>query len=147
MAPDPLASLVKVRKRACDEAQRSLVNALTQENRAEQASHGVELKIAQETEAATNVNGSDAMVEAFAAWLPAARHQLAHFQQVLLDRQAETMRCRAEVTASKTALEIVETLMAERRIAAQHAAEMIFARDLNEHSYRSEDDDGDLHAP
>lgn len=147
MANNPLTTLVKVRKRACDEAQRSLVSALTHEDRAEQASHSVERKIALETEAATDVNGSDAVVEAFAAWLPAARQQLAYFRQVLLDRQAETMRCRAELTACRTALETVETLVAERMAAIQRAVDLLYARDLEDRPARPPDDDDDLHAP
>ena len=147
MASDPLTTLVRVRKRACDEAQRSLVGALTYEDRAEQASHSVERKIALETEAAMDVNGSDAVVEAFAAWLPAARQQLAHFRQVLLDRQAETMRCRAELTACRTALETVETLVSERKAATQRAVDLLYARDLEDRPARPPDDDDDLPAP
>ena len=144
MPSDPLATLVKVRKRACDEAQRSLVDALTLEDRAEQANHQIERKIARETEAATDVNGSDAMVEAFAAWLPAARRELAQVQQLLLDRQAETMRCRAELTACRTAQETVELLVAERKAAAQRAIDLIYARDLEDRPPRSDLDDDEL---
>ena len=144
MPSDPLATLVKLRKRACDEAQRSLVDALTLEDRAEQANHQIERKIARETEAATDVNGSDAMVEAFAAWLPAARRELAQVQQLLLDRQAETMRCRAELTACRTAQETVETLVAERKAAAQRAVDLIYARDLEDRPTRSDLDDDEL---
>ena len=144
MPSDPLATLVKVRKRACDEAQRSLVVALTLEDRAEQANHQIERKIARETEAATDVNGSDAMVEAFAAWLPAARRELAQVQQVLLDRQAETMRCRAELTACRTAQETVELLVAERKAAAQRAVDLIYTRDLEDRPSGSDLDDDEL---
>ena len=133
MARDPLATLIKVRKLACDEAQRRLVDALTIENRAEQAAHRVERAIAQETEAATSIDGSDEMVEAFAAWLPEARRQLASAQQALLDRQAETVRTRVELTACRTALETVETLQRQRREAAQQAVDKLYERDLDDH--------------
>ena len=132
MARDPLATLIKVRKLACDEAQRRLIESLGLEDRAEQMSHRLERTIAQETLAATDVNGSDAMVEAFAAWLPGARQQLASARQVLLDRQAETMRSRAELTACRTALETVETLQKERREATQRAIDLVYARDLED---------------
>lgn len=138
MARDPLATLIKVRKLACDEAQRNLVEALTLEDRAEQLSHRVERTIAQEMQAATDVNGSDAMVEAFAAWLPGARQQLASARQALLDRQAETMRNRAELTACRTALEIVETLQKERKDATQRAIDLVYARDLEDRPLKSE---------
>lgn len=132
MARDPLVTLIKVRKLACDEAQRKLVESLALEDRAEQMSHRVERTIAQEMQAATDVNGSDAVVEAFAAWLPGARQQLASARQVLLDRQAETMRSRAELTACRTALETVETLQRERQEATQRAIDMVYARDLED---------------
>jgi putative NADH-flavin reductase len=138
MARDPLATLIKVRKLACDEAQRKLVEALALEDRAEQMSHRVERTIAQETQAATDVNGTDAMVEAFAAWLPSARQQLATARQALLDRQAETMRSRAELTACRTALETVETLQKERKDAAQRAIDLVYARDLEDRPIESE---------
>lgn len=132
MPREPLATLIKVRKLACDDAQRKLVASLALEDCAEQMSHRVQRSIAQEMQAASDVNGSDAMVEAFAAWLPAARQELAKAQQVLLDRQAETMRTRAELTACRTALETVETLNNERKDAAQRAIEMVYARDLED---------------
>lgn len=132
LARDPLATLIRVRKLACDEAQRKLIDSLASEDRAEQMSHRVERTIAQETRAATDVHGSDAMVEAFAAWLPAARQQLAHARQVLMDRQAETMRSRAELTACRTALETVETLQKERKDATQRAVDLVYARDLED---------------
>ena len=138
MARDPLTTLIKVRQLACDEAQRRLVEALAFEDRAEQMSHCVERTIAQETQAATDVNGSDAMVEAFAAWLPGARQRLATARQVLLDRQAETMRSRAELTACRTALETVETLQQERKDARQRAIDMVYARELEDRPLGSE---------
>lgn len=132
MAHDPLMTLIKVRKLACDEAQRKLVESLALEDRAEQMSHRVERTIAQEMQTATDVNGSDAMVEAFAAWLPGARQQLAIARQALLDRQAETMRSRAELSACRTALETVETLQKERKDAIQRTIDLVYARDLED---------------
>ena len=138
MARDPLETLIKLRKLACDEAQRNLVEALALEHRAEQMCHRVERTIAQEAEAATDVNGSDAVVEAFAAWLPGARKQLASARQVLQDRQVETMRSRAELTACRTALETVETLQKERKDAIQHAIDLVYARELEDRPLNSE---------
>lgn len=132
MARDPLATLIKVRKLACDEAQRKLVNALALEDRAERVSQQLERTIAEETMTATDINGSDAIVEAFAAWLPGARLHLTNARKLLLDRQAETMRSRAELTACRTALETVETLQAQRRDAAQRVIDLVYARDLED---------------
>lgn len=138
MTHDPLATLIKVRQRACDEAQRSLVEALALEDRAEQMSRTFERAIAEETQAATDVNGSDAMVEAFAAWLPGARQKLANARQLLADRQAETLRVRAELTACRTALETVETLQRERKDAAQRSIDLLYARELDDRPIRPE---------
>ena len=136
---DPLETLIKVRRRACDEAQRALVDALVLEDRAEHACQAIERKIAQETEAATDVNGSDAMVEAFVAWLPAARRDLAHSRHLLSGRQAETMRCRAELSACRTALETVETLVEHRKEAARRAVDLLYARDLEDRPPRRDE--------
>lgn len=145
MARDPLATLIKVRQLACDESQRKLVEALGLEDKAEQVSHRLELSIAQETEAATDIHGTDAMVEAFAAWLPVIRRQLASARQVLLDRQAETMRYRAELTVCKTALETVETLQKQRKDEALRMIDMVYARDLEDHPF--EPKNLDVNAP
>lgn len=147
MATDPLVTLIKLRKRVCDEAQRLLVDALAQEDLAEQASHFVERQIALETEAATDINGSDAMVEAFAAWLPKARHELALARQKLLDRQADTMRSRAELTACRTALETVETLQQQRKDTARRAIDLLYARDLEDRPARADNLDNDRSDP
>ena len=136
MARDPLATLIKVRQLACDESQGKLVEALGFEDKARQVCHRIELSIAQETEAATEIYGTDAMVEAFAAWLPEARRQLEAAQQVLLDRQAETMRRRAELTACKTALETVEELQKQRKDEARRVIDMVYARDLEDRPFK-----------
>lgn len=145
MARDPLATLIKVRQVACDESQRKLVEALVFEDKAEQESHRLELMIAQETEAATDIHGTDAMVEAFAAWLPEARRQVSSARQVLLDRQAETMRRRAELTACKTALETVETLQKQRQDEARRIIDLVYARDLEDRPFKR--DDSIINAP
>ena len=147
MAIDPLSTLIKVRKRACDEAQRLLVVSLAQEDRAEQASQRVERQIAQETEAATDINSSDAVVEAFAAWLPSARQNLTAARQKLMDRQADTMRSRAELTACRTALETVEALQQQRKEAAQRAIDLIYSRDLEDRPARKNDLDDEQPEP
>ncbi len=145
MARDPLATLIKVRQLACDESQGKLVETLAFEDKARQACHRLELSVAQETEAATDIHGTDAMVEAFAAWLPEARRQLEAARQVLLDRQAETMRRRAELTACKTALETVETLQKQRKDEARRVIDMVYARDLEDRPFKSEN--LDINAP
>ena len=115
MPRDTLSTLIKVRRLACDDAMRTLVVALDQESYASQAAHSIERAMAQETETAIDPASPDEIVEAFGRWLPVARRQLDAAQHALQDRQAETTRKRAELTACRTALESVETLHKNRR--------------------------------
>jgi flagellar biosynthesis chaperone FliJ len=132
LSRNALATLIRVRRVACDDAQRALVSALAAEARAQQLAHKVERAIARETEAASDTDSSDAMVEAFGAWLPGARRELEDARRALLSTQAEAMRARAELTASRTALESVEALQKQRYEAARQAAERNLQRELDD---------------
>ncbi len=132
MTRDPLITLIKVRRLASDEAQRQLVNALNEESRAERMVQETERVMAQEMETASDPNSSDAVVEAFGAWLGGARRQLETARRMLLDRQAETIRVRAELTATRTALESVEALQEQRRQEAQRAQDQRLQRELED---------------
>lgn len=132
MTRDPLITLIKVRRLASDEAQRQLVNALNEESRAERIVQETERVMAQEMETASDPNSSDAVVEAFGAWLGGARRQLETARRMLLDRQAETIRVRAELTATRTALESVEALQEQRRQEAQRAQDQRLQRELED---------------
>jgi len=132
MTRDPLITLIKVRRLASDEAQRQLVNALNEESRAERIVQETERVMAQEMETASDPNSSDAVVEAFGAWLGGARRQLETARRMLLDRQAETIRVRAELTATRTALESVEALQEQRRQGAQRAQDQRLQRELED---------------
>ena len=132
MPRDPLATLIKVRRLACDEAMRKLASALANEDKAERGAHEIERTIAEEMAAASHPDGSDAMVEAFGAWLPQARQQLEGARRVLADRQAETVRVRAELTACRTALESVEALQEQRRLATARAVERAEIREIED---------------
>ncbi len=140
MSHDTLTTLVKVRRLACDEAMRSLVQALDLESQALQSAHAIERAIAQETETASDLASPDAVVEAFGQWLLGARRQLDAATHTLQDRQAETTRKRAELTACRTALEIVETLQTERREAAAAARAQKLQRDLDDRPQRRHGD-------
>lgn len=143
MSRDPLATLIRVRRLACDDAQRQLVSAIAAEARAQELAHTVERAIARETQAASDCGSSDAMVEAFGAWLPGARRQLQDARRALLSTQAEAVRARAELTASRTALESVEALHGQRHQAARLAAERKFQRELDDRPRAgAESDDG-----
>lgn len=130
MKRDPLATLIKLRRRACDDAVRKLADALAQEDRVEREIRGLERTIAEETAAASSPDGSDAVVEAFGIWLVNARQQLHAHRRLLSDRRSEVARARAELTACRTALESVEALQQQRRAAADRARDSAEARDL-----------------
>ncbi len=132
MGRDTVATLIKVRRLACDEAKRQVVQALNEESRAERIVQETERVIAQEMETASDPNSSDAVVEAFGAWLGGARRQLETSRCKLLDRQAETIRVRADLTATRTALESVEALQEQRRQAAQRLQEQRLQRELDD---------------
>ncbi len=112
------------------------MTALAAEARAEQMAHAVELTVAEETEAAADPLGSDAIVEAFAAWLPGARQKLEETRRSLVNFQAETSRARAELTACRTALESVEALQQQRREEAKRARDRAFERELEDRPRR-----------
>jgi flagellar biosynthesis chaperone FliJ len=115
VAHDTLSVLIRLRQQACDDAQRQLVASLAAEGRAQAMADDAERAIASETEAALDLCGSDATVEAFAAWLPVARGRLEQALRGLETRRAETARARAGLAASRTALESVETLQQRRQ--------------------------------
>ena len=139
MPRDPLSALIKVRRLACDDAARQLAGALENEARAERGAHDIERTIAEEMAAASDPDGSDAVVEAFGAWLPRVRQQLDGARRVLADRQAETVRVRAELTACRTALESVETLREQRTAVARQAIERAETRELEDRPPRVAD--------
>lgn len=139
MPRDGLVTLIKVRRFACDEAMRKLATALADEDKAERGTHEIERTIAEEMAAASHPDGSDAMVEAFGAWLPRARQQLEGARRVLADRQAETVRLRAELTVCRTALESVETLQEQRLVAAKRVIERAQMREIEDRPPQARD--------
>ena len=76
--------------------------------------------------------GTDQLVEAFAAWLPGARHRAAQARAVHVRMEAEVGRLRAELQASRSALESIEALIAERRAAQAAEQARRWQRDLDE---------------
>ncbi|GAC1343953.1 MAG: hypothetical protein NVSMB18_20700 [Acetobacteraceae bacterium] len=132
MSRDPLTSLIRLRRAACDDAQRLLVSCLAAENQAQADATEADRIIARETQAATDLGGSDAVVEAFAAWLPSARRRLDDARRVLECLQAETARARAGLTACRTALESVEALQEQRSQITRMAQERHWQNELDD---------------
>ncbi|MBV8911790.1 MAG: hypothetical protein JOZ05_01985 [Acetobacteraceae bacterium] len=132
MARDPLTNLIRLRQRALDDAQRQLVACLTTEAHAQALADEAGRAIARETEAASDPSGSDAAVEAFAAWLPGARRKLEQARREVETLQADTARARAGVAACRTALESVETLQKQRQAQVRQARERRFQQELED---------------
>lgn len=121
MPRDPLSTLIRLRQRVLDEAQREVVSCLQVETEAQRLADEADRAIMREMEAASDPSGPDAAVEAFAAWLPGARRRVEEARREWATRQAETTRARANVAACRSALESVQTLQAERREAVAKA--------------------------
>ena len=114
MPHDALPALARVRRLAQDEALAALTRALDAEAAADAAAKRAEQEIAAETVAAAALEGGDSVVEAFAAWLPGARHRAAQARAACERAGAETARARAVLAMARAAAEAITTLIAER---------------------------------
>ncbi len=117
MPRSPLETVRWLRQRAVDDSRRSLAASLAAAAEADAAARAAELSIEREAERASDLSGDDNLVEAFAAWLPGAR-RLAVQARALQDRHETEAACRrAELAASRAALEAIEALLEQRRVA------------------------------
>jgi flagellar export protein FliJ len=136
MPHDPLKTLMRLRRQAVDEGRRNLATSLDAASAASDAVRRAELAIIKETDRASQPDGSDQLVEAFAAWLPGARTRVAQ-ALALQDRQeAEVARRRAELTACRAALEAIEQLRAARQSVEDEALAKREARQIDEAASR-----------
>ena len=119
MANDPLATVITIRRRAVDEMRGKLSTSLAAAATAHQEARDAERSIEEETLRAADPSGSDTLVEAFAAWLPGARDRAARACALQDRREADVARCRAELAASRIALESVEALVDLRHAEAR----------------------------
>ncbi len=114
MKHDPMVTVARIRRLARDEARQGLSRALAAEAAAIIRADDASRRIADEAAAASSLTGDDAMVEAFAAWLPGARQHAAATRTACERAGAEVSRMRAVLTLSRTAAEAVETLLVQR---------------------------------
>lgn len=115
MRIETLTTVARLRRLACDHAQRELAHGVVQEAAAEAAVKEANSCIERETALASDPEGDDAVVEAFAAWLPSARLRAIEVLAAHERAAAEVARLRAVLTASRSAAEAVEALLSERR--------------------------------
>jgi flagellar biosynthesis chaperone FliJ len=109
-----IQTVARLRRIALDDASQALSRALAAETVAAARADDAARQIAEEAAAASSLTGNDAMVEAFAAWLPGARQHAAETREACERAGAEVARLRAVLTASRAAYEAVETLLAQR---------------------------------
>lgn len=122
MPLDAIATVLRLRRTALDEARRGLAACLRDEDRAEAAARAAERAIQDETAAAGALAADDATMEAFAAWLPAARRRAEAAREMHERARADTARARAALTAARAAVEAAEALQADQtRIRAAEA--------------------------
>ena len=111
---DALATVMRIRKLAVDEAKRALAEALTLENTARQEAAAAEAQIGLEAEIAADLNTGDGAVEAFAAWLPVGRARAARARAAEEEAAVDVARARAGLSAARAAAEAADNLK-ERR--------------------------------
>ncbi len=120
MSHDPLETVLRLRRLAVDASQVALIAGIATATQANDAARAAERSIVDETHRASCPNGDDSLVEALAAWLPAARQRVAQARARHDDTEAEVARCRAELTACRTAFESIEALR-DRRLAERES--------------------------
>jgi hypothetical protein len=123
MARDPLLALVRVRRIALDASRRTLAQCLEAEDKAARARVEVEAAITAERLLAESLEGADSAVEAYAAWLPAARERLRAAVAAQERVAAETARARAAVMVARRTCEAAEDAQA-RWLAGERAARL-----------------------
>ncbi len=109
-----IQTVARLRRLALDDASQALSRALAAETAAAARADEATRQIAEEAAAASSLTGTDATVEAFAAWLPGARQHAAETREACERAGAEVARLRAVLTASRAACEAVEALLAQR---------------------------------
>ena len=114
MKHDALMTVARLRRLAQDEARQGLSRALADEAAAITRADDATRQIADEAAAASSLMADDAVVDAFAAWLPGARQHAADTRSACERAGAEVGRTRAILTMSRTAAEAVETLLVQR---------------------------------
>lgn len=131
MPRDPLDTLVNLRRAGEDGAKLALARATTAESDAAAAGMAADRAIVDEQRAALDLAGDDGVVEAFAAWLPAARDRAARAWQACERARTEVARARALLAAAQAATETVETLRRRRAEAKRDARDRRMQADLD----------------
>ncbi|MGI4952196.1 MAG: hypothetical protein ACRYGM_10350 [Janthinobacterium lividum] len=137
MSSDPLETVLRLRRRAVDEARQTLARAVATEANADAQARAAERSIETEAQRASDPAGGDDLVEAFATWLPGARLH-ASLARATQERLEADVACkRAELAGTRTGLEVIETLLRQRQNAAAQDLLRVMQRDLDEAAART----------
>ena len=112
--PDPLATVLRIRRVTVDDARRRLGAALRAADLAVAQVQAADTAITKEGEIAADLMAGDGAVEAFAAWLPVGRAKAAAAHEASERAQAEVAKARAAVTVARAAAESAEVLLQKR---------------------------------
>ena len=134
---DPMHTLLRVRRLTLDQARRGLTDCLATETVANERLRGIETRIAEETDVASRVDGDDAAVEAFAAWLRRMRQEREAAIHALLLTEAATLEARAVLAAAHGAVGAVEQLIEQQEAVRRAHAERTEQRALDEAAARA----------
>ena len=115
--PDPLATVLRIRRVTVDDARRQLAAALQAEDQANVEAEAAETAIGAEGEIAADLTADDRAVEAYAAWLPVGRAKAAAARAACERAGSEVGKARAAVTVARAAAESAKNLLERRRAA------------------------------
>ena len=132
-----LETVLVLRQRAVDEARRNLAVAVAAANAADAEAHAAELLIAAEAQRAAEIDGTDELVEAFAVWLPGARRHAKEARAAEERLAAEVGCCRAELTATRVGLEVIEALLRQEQERADEVDTRVAQATLDEAGARA----------
>ncbi len=112
--PDPLDTVLRMRRITVDDAKRELASLLRAEELAQSNAGALEALIGQEAVAAADLAAGDEIVEAYAAWLPVGRAKLAAAQATSEQIRCEIAMARAALSVARAAAESAQQLLSKR---------------------------------
>lgn len=118
MRDEPLRTLLRLRRLALDEARQTFAACLEQEGTEAGRVRRIERSIQEETDRASSLDGNDVTVETFARWLRRIRVEQEAAEWALREAETRTAEARVVLSASRQAVEAVETEI-ERRDALE----------------------------
>jgi hypothetical protein len=121
VARDKLDVLLRVRRVVEDEAKRALVARLNEETAARRQLQMAEARLRHERDIATDPGQSDGTVEAYIAWLPTGRRDVAAAQAAHDEAAAKVTLARAELSLAHAAAEAADEFIEQRMAQAATA--------------------------